>query len=108
VADEVRRWVVRRRGDELAPIIRALRDRGDEVVRAELERHASRLAGLTGEQRSEVESLAKAVVAKLLHDPIVELKERSEPGTAKIHIKVLAELLRLELDEPGSTDDRPE
>jgi glutamyl-tRNA reductase len=99
VAEEVRRWVVRRRGDELAPLIRALRDRGDEIVRAELDRRASRLADLTPDQRSAVESLARAVAAKLLHDPIVALKERSEPGTGKAHAMVLAELLRLELGD---------
>ena len=33
VAEEVRRWVVRRRSDALAPLIRAVRARGDEVVR---------------------------------------------------------------------------
>lgn len=102
VTEEVRRWVVRRRGDELAPLIRALRSRGDTVVRAELERRASRLADLTPDQRSAVESLARAVAAKLLHDPIVELKERSEPGTGKTHARVLAELLRLLPDDPDA------
>ncbi len=100
VTEEIRRWVVRRRGDELAPLIRALRDRGHEIVRAELDRRASRLADLTPDQRSAVESLARAVAAKLLHDPIVELKERSEPGTGKAHATVLAELLRLDLGDP--------
>src|SRR5215470_1434243 len=46
VADEVRRWAIRRRGDELAPLIRAIRERGDAVVLAELERFASQLSDL--------------------------------------------------------------
>jgi len=33
VAEEVRRFVVRRRGDELAPVIRAIRRRGEEILR---------------------------------------------------------------------------
>ena len=36
--------------------------------------------------------------AKLLHDPIVELKERSEPGTERTHARLLAELLGIDLD----------
>ncbi len=44
VDEEVRRYVVRRRGDELAPLIRAVRRRGDRIVADELERYASRLA----------------------------------------------------------------
>jgi glutamyl-tRNA reductase len=98
VSDEVRRWVVRRRGDELAPLIRALRAHGEDVVRRELERFASRLADLTPDERAAVEAIARGVAAKLLHDPIVELKERSEPGTERAHAKLLAELLGIDLD----------
>jgi glutamyl-tRNA reductase len=98
VSDEVRRWVVRRRGDELAPLIRGLRAHGENIVRGELERFASGLADLTPEERETVEALARGVAAKLLHDPIVELKERSEPGTDRAHAKLLAELLGIDLD----------
>jgi len=98
VAEEVRRWVVRRRGDALAPLIRALDRHGDEIVRGELARWASRLSDLTPDERDAVEALARGVAAKLLHDPIVELKERSEPGSEGAHAKVLAELLGL---DPG-------
>ena len=68
---------MRRRGDELAPLIRAVRRRGDEVAHREIERFASRLAGLTIDERDAVEALARGITAKLLHDPIVALKERS-------------------------------
>ncbi len=98
VADEVRRWAVRRRSDALAPLIRAVRARGDEAVRSELARHAGRLSDLTPEERGAVEALARGVAAKLLHDPIVELKERSQPGTDDLHAKLLVELLRLDPD----------
>jgi glutamyl-tRNA reductase len=99
VAEELRRWELRRRGDELAPLIRALNARGDEVVRAELERFGGRLADLTPDEREAVTSLARGIAAKLLHDPIVELKERSEPGTDRVHARVLAELLGVDLDD---------
>ncbi|HSL11993.1 MAG TPA: glutamyl-tRNA reductase [Actinomycetota bacterium] len=100
VAEEVRRWVVRRRGDELSPLIRALRRRGDDVVRGEIARFGSRLADLTPDERESVEAIARGVAAKLLHDPIVELKERSEPGTDRQHARVLAELLGIDLEQP--------
>lgn len=101
VAEEVHRYVVRRRSDALAPIITALRIRGDEVLRAELERHASRLDDLTPDERAAVEQLARGIVAKLLHDPIVALKERSEPGTEGAHARLLADLLGIDLDDPA-------
>ncbi len=98
VAEEVRRYAVRRRSDALAPIIRALRARGEEIMRGEIERYASRLSDLAPDERAAVEALARGIVAKLLHDPIVELKERSEPGTDGAHARLLAELLGIELD----------
>jgi glutamyl-tRNA reductase len=96
VAEEVHRYVVRRRGDSLSPLIKALRRRGEDVVLTELQRHASRLEDLTPDERAAVEALARGIAAKLLHDPIVELKERSEPGTQDLHAKVLAELLGID------------
>jgi glutamyl-tRNA reductase len=96
VSEEVRRFVVRRRGDELAPLIRALRRRGDAVLQGELERQSGRLHDLTPDERAAVEALARGIVAKLLHDPIVALKERSEPGSGRTHAKLLAELLGLD------------
>ena len=99
VDDEVRRWIVRRRGDELAPVIKALRERGDRVVRAEIDRWASRLTELTPVERDAVEAIARGVAAKLLHDPIVAMKERNEPGTDRGHARLLAELFGLDPDD---------
>jgi glutamyl-tRNA reductase len=100
VAEEVRRYAIRRRSDALAPIITALRRRGDEILRAELGRHASRLDDLTPDERAAVEQLARGIVAKLLHDPIVALKERSEPGSDGAHARLLADLLGIDPDVP--------
>jgi glutamyl-tRNA reductase len=96
VAEEVRRFVVRRRGDELSPVIRAIRRHGDAVLESELARHAGRLADLTPDEIAAVEALARGIVAKLLHDPIVALKERSEPGSERPHAALLVDLLGLD------------
>ncbi|MGH2539763.1 MAG: glutamyl-tRNA reductase [Actinomycetota bacterium] len=104
VEEEVRRYVVRRRGDELAPLITAIRRRGDEIVRGELDRFASRLDRLTPDEREAVEGLARGISAKLLHDPIVALKERSEPGTDRAHARILAELLGVDGDTLDSDE----
>jgi glutamyl-tRNA reductase len=96
VGEELRRFFMRRRGDELAPVIRAIRRRGDAILQTELQRHAGRLRELTPDERAAVEALARGIVAKLLHDPIVALKERSEPGSGRAHATLLAELLGLD------------
>jgi glutamyl-tRNA reductase len=96
VEQEVRRFTMRRRGDELAPLIRTIRRRGDAILQGELERFGPRLTDLTHDEREAVEALARGIVAKLLHDPIVALKERSEPGSGRIQAEVLTQLLGLD------------
>jgi len=83
VSEEVRRFAVRRRSERLAPLIRALRERGEEVLAAELRRHRARLADLSPDELDAVEGLARGIVSKLLHDPIVRLKERGDGDLAR-------------------------
>jgi glutamyl-tRNA reductase len=95
VRDEVRRWVSRRRGEELSAVITALRRHGEHVVDGELARVRSRLANLDADERAAVETALRGVAAKLLHDPIVGLKERVEPSRERAVAELLAELLGL-------------
>ena len=60
---------------EVAPIVTALRDQAEGLRRAELERFAARLEGLSAEQRDAVEGLTKGLLAKLMHAPTVQLKD---------------------------------
>jgi len=100
IGEEVRRWVSRRRGGDLAPVIKALRQHGETVIQAELERVRSRLTDLDADERAAVEALVRGVAAKLLHDPIVGLKERIEPAHEREVALLLAQLLGL--PEPTS------
>ena len=99
VGAEVHRWVLRRRGDELAPVIKALRTHGETVIAAELARVRSRLVALDADERAAVEALVRGVAAKLLHDPIVGLKERVEPAREREVAALLSELLGLSADD---------
>jgi glutamyl-tRNA reductase len=101
VEDEVGRWVSRRRGDELAPVIKALRRHGDAVVHAELDRVRTRLEALDPAEREAVESAVRGVAAKLLHDPIVGMKERIEPAREREVALLLAQLLGLSDVDPS-------
>ncbi len=96
VAEEAKRFVVRQRSEHLAPVIVALRRRGEEVVARELERYRAQLADLTPDERAAVEALARSVVSKLLHDPIVGLKERAGAGAERAHARLIAELFGID------------
>jgi glutamyl-tRNA reductase len=94
VAEEVQRWRTRRRAEEIAPVIRTLRERGESVVRAELRRSSSRLRDLTPDERDAVEALARGIVAKLIHEPIVSLK--GTPDLDGARARLLSELFGIE------------
>ena len=91
--------------ERLAPLIRALRERGDAVLASELGRFRSELSGLTPDEREAVEALARGIVSKLLHDPIVRLKELSGPAT-RHHARVLAELFGIDPTSREASADR--
>jgi glutamyl-tRNA reductase len=81
VADEVERYLDSATAREVAPTIAALRDRVEALRVGELERQRARLDGLDPKQREAVEAVTRGVMAKLLHDPTVRLKDAA--GTAR-------------------------
>lgn len=101
VSQEVARFGAWRRAARLAPLIQELRERGERVGAAELARVASRLAGLSERERDAVDSLARGIVAKLLHEPIVRLKGTTGRGSSDDLAGALAALFGLEF-RPGA------
>ncbi len=99
VEEELRRIRLDRRARRLAPLIRTVVERGEEVTRAEIERHRTQLADLEPAEREAVEALAHGIVNKLLHDPIVRLKELATPASDGLYERAIAELLGIDPTE---------
>ncbi|HEX9711470.1 MAG TPA: glutamyl-tRNA reductase [Actinomycetota bacterium] len=81
VDQEVPRFSAWKRGHAFAPLIGAMKDRGETIRAAELARARALLERLDESSREAVEALTHAIVAKLLHDPVASLKDRA--GTAE-------------------------
>ncbi len=75
VEDEVARWIDHSTAREAAPLIAAMREWADEVRVGELDRAKARLNELEPREREAVEAITRGIVAKLLHEPTVRLKE---------------------------------
>jgi glutamyl-tRNA reductase len=75
IAEEVDRFSDLTAEREMAPLVAALRERTETVRVAELARYRGRLSGLTDTQRADVEALTRSLLAKVLHEPTVQLKE---------------------------------
>ena len=60
---------------DVVPAIASLRERAESIRSSELAKAQSRLEGLSESERRTVESLTTQIVNKLLHVPIVRMKE---------------------------------
>ncbi|MGE5576260.1 MAG: glutamyl-tRNA reductase [Syntrophothermus sp.] len=83
---------------QVVPLIRALREHGDGIWQQELEKLFSRLPNLDEKGKNQVTAMAQAIVNKLLHDPVVFLKQAANDGRRAQYLEVMPELFGL---EPG-------
>ena len=90
VGEELDRYTAVSSAREVAPLVASLREQAEDMRRAELERFRSKLGELDERQLEAVEALTHGIVAKLLHQPTVGLKDAA--GTPKG--ERLAEALR--------------
>ncbi len=90
IREELDRYLAVSSAREVAPLVAALHEQGDAIRRAELDRYRARLGDLDVRQVEAVEALTRGIVAKLLHQPTVRLKDAA--GTPKG--ERLAEALR--------------
>jgi glutamyl-tRNA reductase len=81
VDEELDRFVEVRSAREAAPLVSELRSRAEEVRQLELERYRARLDHLPDADRETVEAITRGILAKLLHEPTVRLKDAA--GSAR-------------------------
>jgi glutamyl-tRNA reductase len=95
VRDEVDRFEAEATALQAAPLVAAMREHADTIRLAELARYASRLGALDDAQRDAVEGLTRSIVAKLLHDPSVRLKQQAGTPQGERNAAAVADLFNL-------------
>ncbi|MBU0960047.1 MAG: glutamyl-tRNA reductase, partial [Proteobacteria bacterium] len=83
-------------GLAITPTISALREKGNQVCRIELERTLPRLTNLSTKERQSVEKMAAAIVSRLLHDPVVFLKSESCKDQSEMKVDLFRSVFGLE------------
>jgi len=96
VADEVQGYLEHATAREVAPIITALREHVEGLRVAELDRQRGRLDDLDPKQREAVEAVTRRVIAKLLHEPTVRLKDAAGSARGERLSEALRELFGIE------------
>jgi len=90
--DRFARWLA---SLEVVPTIAALRERGEQIVEHVLRENESRWVALSDEDRERVETLARAVVNRLLHEPTLRLKDASADDSY-VYLQAVRELFGIE------------
>ena len=75
VAEEAGKFAAWLAALDAVPVVAALHRRAEAIRARELERASARLARLSDGERRDVEALTAQIVAKLLHDPTIRVKE---------------------------------
>ncbi|MBU2027593.1 MAG: glutamyl-tRNA reductase [Proteobacteria bacterium] len=79
----------------VVPTIVSLREKMEAIMKGELERSASWMKILDGEERSRIEILTASIVNKILHDPIIALKEESREKDELPYVAAVRRLFKL-------------
>jgi len=93
---EIERYLGDTSAREVAPMIVALRQRAEAVRSAELDRFRGRYDDLDPRQLDLVEAVTKGLVAKLLHQPTVVLKDAAGSARGDRLVAALRELFEIE------------
>lgn len=95
VEREVARFLARARDLEVVPTIVSLRERFETIRRSELEKALVNLPSADPPTRRAIESLSQSIVNKILHTPIVKLRESSRSGHGRSWTEMVHELFGL-------------
>lgn len=96
VAEEVVKFGQWLEGMELAPTITAIRQKANAIREAEVAKTLATLKSLSEGERRSVEMLANALVNKLLHDPMVFLKNTTPHDNPELKLAFVRQLFGLD------------
>ncbi len=77
IAQEVARMLSRLKAQEVTPAIVSLREQLEQIRLAEIEKMRSKLGSLTPQQNEALDALTRAIVNKIAHGPISELRKQA-------------------------------
>lgn len=107
VDEEVSAFASWMRARAIGPLIGQLQAHGRTIVEAETQRALARLGDLPPEQLAIVEQLGRAVMQKLLHRPMSNVRKASDAPIGSFDAETLAEALQVLFELQPSTEPRP-
>ncbi|MFQ5924714.1 MAG: glutamyl-tRNA reductase [Dehalococcoidia bacterium] len=98
IKDEVDKFTTRWQALAVRPVVSALMKKAEDIRRAQLDKTLNKLQGLSDEERDSLEAMTKAIVTKMLNDPIQYLKKNAQN---KDYSQMVSELFHLNTERSG-------
>lgn len=101
IAEEIEKFSQWLSSRQVVPLIKALRNYGHEIRSQELERLFNRLPELNAKERECISFTTNLIVNKLLHQPVVSLKEMAcnDTESSGLYTSFVEKLFNLEVEE---------
>ncbi len=98
IETEVKRFIARWQAIEVKPIISSLVEKAEDIRQRQLSMTLKKLRQFSPEEQERLDAMTKAIVQKILHDPIQCLK--NDVYGREDYITLVKELFRLDRDRP--------
>lgn len=96
VVEETVKFVKWMAGMAVSPTIAALRRKAESIVEKELEKTVGSFKNLSEKEQRSLQSMAGAIINKMLHDPITYLKAKSESENLEARIDAVQKIFKLD------------
>lgn len=102
VQDEVLKFKKWLKTLEVVPTIVSLREKAEAIRKAEIQKSLSSLGDLSPQQVRAMETLTISIAEKIIHDPILVLKGKSDRMTRDSYLDITRNLFRLDVENGGT------
>lgn len=96
VEREIQEFMTWLGGREVVPTIAALREKAEQIRLEEVEQIMNKLQHLDERERNLINALSSTIVNKLLHEPLVRMKECADKKDGYVYIESLRHLFALD------------
>jgi len=93
--ETINRWF---KSLDVVPTIVALRARAEEIRKGEVDRIAGKWETLTSQERENLEALTGSIINKLLHSPLIVLKQEAHSSNGNLYAEAARKLFNLDGD----------
>ncbi len=106
IEEEVDSFVQYLKSLKVDPVVKDLRSKIDEIRENEVERCKNLLSDIEPDQEEAIEKMSQSLVNKILHNPIINLKENAKNGNSKEATEILRSLFELEPEKKNEPENR--